>query len=141
MAQPTSYRVSETLLAREDFREACAARDFRTVFQLMRKYDGASQDRISSPVEGLTQSRVSRIMRGDDRVASLDLIERIVDSLGIPGSYVGLVSREWETDSAASDAGATVTTIHPRAAVTTAGRAGVPVGRLATAAALDDEAP
>jgi hypothetical protein len=141
MVQPTSYRVSETLLAREDFREACAARDFRTVFQLMRKYDGASQDRISSPVEGLTQSRVSRIMRGDDRVASLDLIERIVDSLGIPGSYVGLVSREWETDSAASDAGATVTTIHPRAAVTTAGRAGVPVGRLATAAALDDEAP
>jgi len=63
----------------------------------MRKYDDASQDRIRSPVDGPTQSRVSRIMPGDDRLASLDLIERIVDPLGIPGSYVGLAPREWET--------------------------------------------
>jgi hypothetical protein len=134
MMHATAYRVSEQLLAREDFRAACAARDFRVVFQLMRKYDGASQDRISSPVEGLTQSRVSRIMRGDDRVASLDVIERIVDSLGIPGHYVGLASREWETAEAVP---ATVTEIRPRAAV--ALPAGLPTGRQATAPALDDE--
>src|SRR3954452_10391276 len=88
----TAYRVSPKLLAREDFRAACAARDFGAVFHLMRKYDGASQDRISSPVEGLTQSRVSRIMRGDDRVSGLDVVERIIDALGIPGSYVGLAT-------------------------------------------------
>ena len=117
MVQATAYRVSAALLAREDFRAAFQARDFAIVFRLMKKYDGASQDRISSPVDGLTQSRVSRIMRGDDRVASLDVIERIVDSLGIPGSYVGLAPRDWELPDVASAVnGATVTALHPRAA-------------------------
>jgi hypothetical protein len=138
MVQATAYRVSQQLLAREDFRAACAARDFRAVFALMRKYDGASQDRISSPVEGLTQSRVSRIMRGDDRVASLEVIERIVDSLGIPGHYVGLAVRDWETTDADA-VPATVTAIRPRAAVTFP--AGLPTGHQATAPALDDEQP
>jgi hypothetical protein len=119
MVQSTAYRVTPPLLAREDFRAACTARDFGALFALMKKYDGASQDRISSPVEGLTQSRVSRIMHGDDRVSSLDLIERIVDGLRIPGSYLGLAAREWETDTPPEPSpapGATVTPIHPRAA-------------------------
>lgn len=51
---------------------------------------------MSSPVIGLTQSRVSRIMKGEDRVASLDLIERISDGLRIPGELLGLVRRSWE---------------------------------------------
>lgn len=55
MSQATTYSVSPHLLAREDFRAACAARDFGTVFRMMKKYDGASQDRICSPVEGLAQ--------------------------------------------------------------------------------------
>jgi transcriptional regulator with XRE-family HTH domain len=91
-----AYTVSPQLIAREDFRAACLARDFGEMFKLMRKYDGASQDRISSPVEGLTQSRVSRIMRGSDHVASLDVIARIADALHIPGDYLGLAPRAWE---------------------------------------------
>lgn len=156
MVQASAYQVSAALLARDDFRAACRERDFRTVFQLMRKYDGASQDRISSPVEGLTQSRVSRIMRGDDRVASLDLIERIVDSLQIPGSYVGLVPRAWETEpavdgtgtgtgtGAGAGAGAIVTPLHPRTAVRAPGAPGAaagPSGNLAAAVPLADEEP
>ncbi|THJ74281.1 XRE family transcriptional regulator, partial [Candidatus Frankia alpina] len=47
------YRVSRVLLARPDFRTACETRDFRMAFRLMKKYDGASQNRIASPVEGL----------------------------------------------------------------------------------------
>lgn len=94
------YTVSPQLLAREDFRAACQARDFAELFRLMRKYDGASQDRISSPVEGLTQSRVSRIVRGTDHIAGLDLILRIADALRIPGAYFGLATRPWETDPA-----------------------------------------
>ena len=94
-----SYRVSAELLARPEFRAACAVRDFGTIFRLMRKYDGASQDRISSPVDGLSQSRVSRIVRGEDRIASLDLIERIADALRIPGGYFGLAPRKWETQT------------------------------------------
>jgi hypothetical protein len=96
MSQATPYTVSPALLAREEFRAACTSRDFGKLFALMRQYDGASQDRISSPVEGLTQSRVSKIMRGSDRVSSLDLVERICDGLRIPGSYFGLATREWE---------------------------------------------
>jgi len=96
MSQATAYTVSRSLLAREEFRGACLARDFGEVFRLMRKYDGASQDRICSPVEGLTQSRVSKIMRGEDHISGIDVLERIVDALHIPGDYVGLATREWE---------------------------------------------
>nr|MDT0666199.1 helix-turn-helix domain-containing protein [Micromonospora sp. DSM 115978] len=106
MAHPTSpYTVSGGLLARDDFRTACGARDFAAVFRLMKKYDGASQDRIASPVDGLTQSRVSRIMRGEDRIASLDLIERIADSLRVPGGYFRLAPRPWEASAVAVPAG------------------------------------
>jgi hypothetical protein len=96
MSQTTAYRVSPELLARDDFRAACAARDFGQMFRLMRKWDGASQDRIASPIGSLSQSRVSRITRDQDRITSLHLIERIVDALGIPGTYVGLNPRPWE---------------------------------------------
>ncbi|SNQ50661.1 Peptide deformylase [Frankia canadensis] len=91
------YRVSPDLLARAEFRAACAARDFRMVFRLMKKYDGASQNRIASPVEGLSQSRVSRIMQGEDHIARLSLIERIADALRIPGAYFHLAARPWES--------------------------------------------
>ncbi|WP_250291435.1 helix-turn-helix domain-containing protein [Frankia sp. CiP1_Cm_nod1] len=77
-------------------RAALAARDFGTAFRLMRKYDAASQDRIASAVEGLDQSRVSKIVHGRDRVASLELIERIADGLRIPGGMLGLARRTWE---------------------------------------------
>src|SRR4051794_5309593 len=91
-----SYTVSAKLLARDDFRAACQARDFGAVFKLMSKYDGASQDDMASPVEGLTQSRVSRIMNDKDHVATLDVVERIAESLHIPGSYFGLATLKWE---------------------------------------------
>jgi hypothetical protein len=107
MSQAVAYTVSPQLLAREDFREACTARNFGEAFKLMRQWDGASQDRICSPVDGLTQSRVSRIMKGEDRIATMDLIERISDSLRIPGELVGLARRPWEqsapVDPSASD--------------------------------------
>jgi hypothetical protein len=45
------YQVSPQLLAREDFKVACFERNFGEVFRLMRKYDGASQDRLASLVD------------------------------------------------------------------------------------------
>jgi hypothetical protein len=72
------------------------------VFRLMRKYDGASQDKISSPVEGMTQSRVSRIMRNKDHVATVGVMERIADALRIPGSYLGLTPLPWEAEAGTS---------------------------------------
>nr|WP_239382335.1 XRE family transcriptional regulator [Frankia sp. CIT1] len=91
------YTVSPELLAREDMRSALATHDFMSVFLLMRKYDGASQDRIASQVAGMTQGRVSKIMRGEDRVASFDVIERISDGLRVPGRLLRLAPRPWET--------------------------------------------
>ncbi len=90
------YTVSERLLARDDMRAALTARDFGTAFRLMKKYDAASQDRIASAVEGLDQSRVSKIANGRDRIGTLDLIERIADGLRIPGRMLGLTPRQWE---------------------------------------------
>jgi|GEM_PF-1614990 len=105
MAQPAPpYTVSPDLLARDEFRAACEALDFRTVFRLMRKYDGASQDRVSSPVPGLTQSRVSRVMSGETRITSLDVVQRIADALRIPGAYFRLAPRPWEAEAAVADA-------------------------------------
>lgn len=95
----SSYTVSASLLARDDFHTACRARDFGRLFRLMKKYDGASQDRIASTIDGLTQSRVSKIMRGQDRIAAMDVIERIADSLRIPGGYLRLAPRDWEETS------------------------------------------
>ncbi len=97
------YRVSRVLLARPDFRTACETRDFRMAFRLMKKYDGASQNRIASPVEGLSQSRVSRIMQGEDHIARLSLIERIADALRIPGAYFHLAARPWEATGEPGD--------------------------------------
>ncbi|WP_131764612.1 helix-turn-helix domain-containing protein [Candidatus Protofrankia californiensis] len=98
MAQPAPpYTASPELLARDEFRAACETLDFQTIFRLMRKYDGASQDRVSSPVPGLTQSRVSRVMSGETRITSLDLVQRIADALRIPGAYFRLAPRPWES--------------------------------------------
>jgi len=95
------YTVAAETLARDEKRAALRARDFGAVFRLMKKWDGASQDRIASPVEGLTQSRVSRIMRGEDRIMSLELIERIADAHHIPGALLGLAPRPWESPATA----------------------------------------
>jgi len=92
------YTVSPQLLAREDFRAACHQRDFGEVFRLMRKYDGVSQDKISSPIDGLTQSRMSKIMNDKERITTVDLMQRIADSLRVPGPFFGLAPRPWEED-------------------------------------------
>jgi hypothetical protein len=104
--QPQSsvnYTVSPQLLAREDFKAACNERDFATVFTLMRKYDGVSQDRISSPVEGLSQSRMSRIMRDKEQITSVKVMERVAEALHIPGSYFRFAALPWEASTAPAD--------------------------------------
>lgn len=98
MTTTTDYRVSARLLARDDFKAACAKRDIGEMFRLMQKWDGASQSRIAAPLEGFEQGRISRIMNGAERVRGIAVIERIVDALKIPGHYVGLARRPWETD-------------------------------------------
>ncbi|SBW18291.1 P-loop ATPase [Candidatus Protofrankia californiensis] len=92
----TPYSVSAALLAREEMRAACAARDFAAIFLLIRKYDHIGQDRIAASIEGFSQPRISRIVTGKARVEDLDVIERIADGLRIPGGMLGLATRPWE---------------------------------------------
>jgi hypothetical protein len=95
--QRTPYTVSPELLARPDFRAACEARDFARMFALIKQWDGVSQDTMSAPIEGFGQSRVSKVMSGDEKITMLDLMERICDALRIPGEYFGWLPRKWET--------------------------------------------
>ncbi|WP_322756427.1 AAA family ATPase [Frankia sp. Cas3] len=96
LAHPTPYTVSAALLAREEMRAACTARDFTAIFLLIRKYDHVGQDRIAASVEGFSQPRISRIVTGKAQVEDLDVIERIADGLRIPGAMLGLAARMWE---------------------------------------------
>jgi hypothetical protein len=125
------YRVSPELLAREDFRAACAERNFTAMFLLMKKWDGTSQDKIASQVPGLSQSRVSEICRGVASIQHLHVIEKLADGLRIPGGYFGLAPRPWESGEAVVDVARAEAAVS--AAVTTIGAA--PVSTPATGGA------
>ncbi|WP_322777806.1 peptide deformylase [Frankia sp. Cas4] len=98
------YTVSPALLVRDDMRAALYAHDFAAAFLLMRKWDHASQDRIASPIDGFSQPRISRIVRGEERIQSLEVIEWIADGLRIPGAFLRLAPRSWEADTPAGAA-------------------------------------
>jgi transcriptional regulator with XRE-family HTH domain len=103
--QPQSsanYTASPQLLAREDFRTACAEHNFAQVFSLMRRWDGVSQDKMAAPA-GISQSRMSKIMNDKERIISVDVMKRIADGLRIPGGYFGLADRDWEADEPPAD--------------------------------------
>lgn len=92
-----------TLLERVDFRNALRERDFGTAFRLLRQHQGITQAQIAAAT-GLTQGRVSKLMSDEQmRVMHIDVIERIVDGLRIPGSMVGLATRSWEEDPERDD--------------------------------------
>jgi transcriptional regulator with XRE-family HTH domain len=63
--------------------EALADRDMGRVFRLVRQYAGASQTRLAIAC-GMTQGKISDIMRDVQRVAALDVFERIADGLNMP---------------------------------------------------------
>ena len=75
--------VPASLWQRPDATDALRSRDMRRLFHLLRQYAGASQTRIGIAC-GLAQGKVSAIMSGSHRVATLDVFERIADGLGMP---------------------------------------------------------
>lgn len=92
-----------TLLERADFRNALRDRDFGMAFRLLRRHQGITQAQIAAAT-GLTQGRVSKLMSDEQmRVMHIDVIERIVDGLRIPGALVGLAARSWEDDDLERD--------------------------------------
>lgn len=94
--------VPATVLERRDFSAACAARDFGSVFVLLKRYAGVSQVRMAGALD-MTPSRVGEVVRGQRRILSIEVIERISDRLRIPGRMLGLAPRSWEAVALASE--------------------------------------
>lgn len=94
----THGSVSPDVLAREDVTAALAEHDFASVFTLLKKWGGLSQNRIAAACE-LTPGRVSAVISGERQLTSYAVICRISDGLRIPGHLLGLARRPWEVQT------------------------------------------
>src|SRR2546421_3592113 len=85
MAGPAAdlIEIPATLWQRAAMTEALSNRDMGRVFQLVRQYAGASQTQLAI-VCGMTQGKISDIMRDRHRVTALEVFERIADGLNMP---------------------------------------------------------
>ncbi|NEA51600.1 helix-turn-helix domain-containing protein [Streptomyces sp. SID10815] len=88
--------LPHSVLELPEMREALAAHDFGTVFQLARQEGGISYSKIAAEC-GIKPERVGALARGQGRVESYAKIAAIADALRVPGSLVGLAARPWET--------------------------------------------
>jgi transcriptional regulator with XRE-family HTH domain len=75
--------IPDSLWQRPETVAALRSRDIARFFALLRQYAGASQTQIAIAC-GLTQGKVSDIMRGVQQVESLARFERIADGLAMP---------------------------------------------------------
>jgi transcriptional regulator with XRE-family HTH domain len=91
--------MSELALQQNDMKRALRERDFGAVFALMSKYQGATQTELAAAT-GLTQARISKLMcNPKERIAHIDVIERLANGLRIPGFMLGLAAQEWELEN------------------------------------------
>ncbi len=80
---PSDFVVPEQFWERSETREALRARDAGALFQLVRRYAGASQTGLTMRT-GIAKSEISAIMAGRRRVTSLERFESIADGLSMP---------------------------------------------------------
>ncbi|MFI6921960.1 helix-turn-helix domain-containing protein [Nonomuraea spiralis] len=75
--------VPADLWKRREMMSALTIRDIGHVFRLVRQYVGVSQTRIGVAV-GLSQGKVSEIMKGAVQVTSFEVFERVAEGLQMP---------------------------------------------------------
>jgi len=75
--------IPASLWHRATMTEALGNRDMGRVFRLVRQYAGASQTQLAIAC-GMTQGKISDIMRDVQRVTALEVFERIADGLNMP---------------------------------------------------------
>lgn len=75
--------IPESFWQRPETTSALRSRDIGRFFALLRQYAGASQTQIAIAC-GMTQGKVSDIMRGVQQVEKLALFERIADGIVMP---------------------------------------------------------
>lgn len=97
-------RLPRTLLAQADMVAACRARDFATIFRLVKTRAGVYPSKIGRLCD-MTPSRVGEVLSGKRVVTHIDVIERIADGLRIPGSMLGLGARTWEAATSRTEPG------------------------------------
>src|SRR6266581_1977812 len=89
--------IPASLWQRAGMIEALAGRDMGRVFRLVRQYAGASQTQLAIAC-GMTQGKISEIMRDIQRVIALEVFERIADGLSMPAparAILGLAPRQY----------------------------------------------
>ncbi|MER0448336.1 XRE family transcriptional regulator [Streptomyces sp. Edi4] len=97
MPEPSrSKELPVGLLTHPVMIEACQARDFGRIFELVRVRAGIYPSMIARRCD-LTPSRVGEVIAGRRQLLHMDVIERISDGLRIPGHLLGLARRSWET--------------------------------------------
>lgn len=92
---PEAPELPARLLADPAMIAACQARDFSTIFRLMKTKAGIYPSRIARCCE-LTPSRVGEVMARKRSLRDIQVIERVADGLRIPGHMLGLAARPWE---------------------------------------------
>src|SRR6266516_3883351 len=89
--------IPATLWQRAEMAEALRERDMGRVFRLVRQYAGASQTQLAIAC-GMTQGKISEIMRDIQRVIAPEVFERIADGLSMPAparAILGLAPRQY----------------------------------------------
>jgi transcriptional regulator with XRE-family HTH domain len=76
-------QIPGSLWQRAAMIEALGNRDIGRAFRLLSQYAGLSQTRLAIAC-GMTQPKISGIMRGTARVEALEVFERIADGLDMP---------------------------------------------------------
>ncbi|MFF3730972.1 XRE family transcriptional regulator [Streptomyces sp. NPDC002476] len=97
MPEVAGSRLPSHVLGDPRMIEACLARDFGTIFTLVRRA-GIYPSRVARLCE-MTPSRVSEVIAGKRTLTQIGVIERVADGLGIPGSMLGLAARTWESSN------------------------------------------
>ena len=78
--------IPDSFWQRSETAAALRDRDMGRFFALLQQYTGASQTQIGMACGGMTQGKISDIMRGAQEVKHLDKFEEIADGLNMPNS-------------------------------------------------------
>ena len=87
--------MSDYLRSSPQMVRALEQRDIGAVFDLLHRRGGVTLRALGAAV-GMTASRVQEIARGQRKVTSIEVLERIADALRVPGVQLGLAARAWE---------------------------------------------
>lgn len=96
--QPADY-LSAQVLARPEFIAACDAQDLGEIFRIAKQWGGVgfTASHLARRC-GMTVARVQDYVHGNVKAGRYSTLERVADSLHIPGNMLHLATRPWESE-------------------------------------------